>query len=79
MMGVAAPTPVAGPPGINMHYDPDQHVASASRSLESNRKADLDCLPTRQEGDRFVKGALVAMTLSIPFWVAFVLSFRFLR
>ncbi len=79
MMGVVAPTPVAGPPEINMLYNPDQHAASASRSLESTRKADLDCLATRQEGDRFVRGALLAITLSIPFWLAFVLTFRSLR
>jgi hypothetical protein len=79
-MGMVTPTPVAGPPPeINMHYSAVQHVASSSRSLESNRKTDIDSLAIRQEGDRFVSGALLAITLSTPFWVAIVLTARFLR
>ena len=79
-MGMVTPTPVAGPPPeINMHYSAVQHVASCSRSLEYNRKTDIDCLAIRQEGDRSVKGALLAITLSVPFWIAVVLTVRFLR
>lgn len=79
-MGVVTPTPVAGPPPeINFDYNADQRIASSSRPPESNPKTDIDCLAIRQEGDRSVRGTLLALTLSIPFWIAVVLTVRCLR
>ena len=78
-MGVVLPMSVAVLPRIEMPYGAYEQIASAAVPLDTDRKIDLACLTARQEGDSCVRGALLAILLSLPFWITVVLTARFLR
>jgi len=74
-MAVVIHMPVAVLSKIEMSDGTYGQITSAAVPLDSDRKINL----VRQEGDRCVRGALLAILLSLPFWITVGLIARFLR